>query len=102
MSRIGKNPIPVPKGVDVTLGGGSISVKGPLGTLARPIDPNVGIDKDGENLQCRALGNSRHARAMFGTMRALVANMVAGVSRASSAGFLWWASATAHRRRATS
>ena len=81
MSRIGKSPIQVPKGVDVTLGGGSISVKGPLGTLARPIDPNVGIDKDGENLQCKPLGNSRHARAMFGTMRALVANMVVGVSK---------------------
>ena len=81
MSRIGKNPIPLPKGVDVNLAGGEISVKGPLGTISRPMDPNVGIDRDGENLQCKALGNSRQARAMFGTMRALVANMVVGVTR---------------------
>ncbi len=81
MSRIGKNPIPVPKGVDVNLAGGQISVKGPLGTVTRPMDPNVGIDRDGENLQCKPLGNSRQARAMFGTMRALVANMVVGVTK---------------------
>ena len=81
MSRIGKNPIPLPKGVDVTLAGGEISVKGPLGTISRQMDPNVGIDRDGENLQCKALGNSRQARAMFGTMRALVANMVVGVTK---------------------
>jgi len=81
MSRIGKNPIPLPKGVDVNLAGGEISVKGPLGTVSRPMDPNVGIDRDGDNLQCKALGNSRQARAMFGTMRALVANMVVGVTK---------------------
>jgi len=81
MSRIGKNPIPLPKGVDVNFAGGEILVKGPLGTISRPMDPNVGIDRDGENLQCKALGNSRQARAMFGTMRALVANMVVGVTK---------------------
>jgi large subunit ribosomal protein L6 len=81
MSRIGKNPIPLPKGVDVNLAAGEISVKGPLGTISRPMDPNVGIDRDGDHLQCKALGNSRQARAMFGTMRALVANMVVGVTK---------------------
>jgi len=81
MSRIGKNPIAVPKGVEVTTAGGQISVKGPLGVIARPLDPNVGIEKDGENLQCKVLGNSRHAKAMYGTMRALVANMVTGVTK---------------------
>jgi large subunit ribosomal protein L6 len=81
MSRIAKYPIPVPKGVEVTLAGGSISVKGPLGTIARPADPNVGIERAGDELQCKALGNSRHANAMSGTMRALVANMVTGVTK---------------------
>jgi large subunit ribosomal protein L6 len=81
MSRIAKFPIPLPKGVEVTLGTGSISVKGPLGTMARPLDPNVGIQKDGEALVCKALGNSQHAVAMSGTLRALVANMVTGVSK---------------------
>ena len=81
MSRIAKNPIALPKGVEVTLATGSISVKGPLGTVARATDPNVGIQKEGEALVCKALGNSRHANAMSGTLRALVANMVTGVTR---------------------
>ncbi len=81
MSRIAKFPIPVPKGVEVTITAAQISVTGPLGTIARPADPNVGVEKAGEALQCKALGNSRHARAMSGTMRALVANMVTGVSK---------------------
>jgi len=81
MSRIAKYPIPLPKGVEVTLAAGSISVKGPLGTMARPLDPNVSIEKQGDTLQCKALGNSHHATAMSGTLRALVANMVTGVSK---------------------
>ena len=81
MSRIGNNPIALPKGVEVTLAGGQISVKGPLGTIARAMDPNVGVERDGERLLCKALGNSNHANAMSGTVRALVANMVAGVTK---------------------
>ncbi len=81
MSRIAKYPIPVPKGVEVNIAAGQISVKGPLGTMARAMDPNVGIERTGDQLLCKALGNSRQANAMSGTMRALVANMVAGVSK---------------------
>ncbi|MGH8765528.1 MAG: 50S ribosomal protein L6 [Burkholderiales bacterium] len=65
----------------MTLAANSISVKGPLGSMARPMDPNVGIRKDGDALVCRALGNSHHATAMSGTLRALVANMVTGVTK---------------------
>jgi len=81
MSRIAKYPVPVPKGVEVNLAGGSISVKGPLGTIARAADPNVGVQKEGENITFKALGNSNHANAMSGTMRALVAGMVTGVTK---------------------
>jgi large subunit ribosomal protein L6 len=81
MSRIARNPIQLPKGVEVNITPAQISVKGPLGAIARPMDPNVAIEKDGETLKCKALGNSNHANAMSGTMRALVANMVAGVTR---------------------
>ena len=81
MSRIAKYPVPVPKGVEVTIAAGSISVKGPLGTMARPADPNVEVKKEGDQLLCKALGNSRHANAMSGTMRALVAGMVTGVTQ---------------------
>ena len=81
MSRIAKYPVALPKGVDVNVASGEISVKGPLGTIARAADPNVEVKKDGENLTFRALGNSNHANAMSGTMRALVANMVTGVTK---------------------
>jgi large subunit ribosomal protein L6 len=81
MSRIAKNPIPVPKGVDVNIASGQISVKGPLGAMARAIHPDVGIEREGEVLRCKALGNSRQANAMSGTTRALVANMVTGVTK---------------------
>ena len=81
MSRIARFPIPLPKGVDVSINPVEISIKGPLGAIARPMDPNVAIEKDGESLKCKALGNSRHAGAMSGTMRALVANMVTGVTK---------------------
>ncbi|MBI2752190.1 MAG: 50S ribosomal protein L6 [Betaproteobacteria bacterium] len=81
MSRIARNPVALPKGVDVSIGSDQIQVKGPLGAISRLLDPNVAIEKDGDRLKCRALGNSRHAVAMSGTTRALVANMVAGVTR---------------------
>ena len=81
MSRIAKYPVPVPKGVEVNLASGSISVKGPLGSIARAADPNVGVQKEGESITFKALGNSNHANAMSGTMRALVAGMVTGVTK---------------------
>jgi len=81
MSRIAKYPIPVPKGVDVNLASGQISVKGPLGAIARAADPNVALERSGDELLFKPLGNSRHANAMSGTMRALVANMVTGVTK---------------------
>jgi len=81
MSRIAKYPVALPKGVEVTFASGSISVKGPLGTIARPADPNVEVKKEGESLVFKALGNSNHANAMSGTLRALVANMVTGVTK---------------------
>jgi large subunit ribosomal protein L6 len=81
MSRIAKYPVPLPKGVEVNLTGGQISVKGPLGTIARAADPNVEVKKEGEQIVFKALGNSNHANAMSGTMRALVAGMVTGVTK---------------------
>jgi len=81
MSRVAKNPIPLPKGVDVTLGAERIAVKGPLGSLSRLADSKVAVEKDGESLICKALDESQYANAMSGTMRALVANMVTGVTK---------------------
>ena len=81
MSRVGKMPIAVPQGVDVAVTAEQISVKGSLGTLARPANALVSIKKDGATLSFVPANESVEADAMSGTMRALVANMVQGVSK---------------------
>ncbi len=81
MSRVAKYPVAVPKGVDVTLSDAEISVKGPLGTLTQFILPSVRIERDGDQLLCRAQEGKLDGGAMSGTMRALVNNMVNGVSK---------------------
>jgi len=78
MSRIGNHPIPLPAKVEVTLATGSITVKGPLGTLTRTFGDNVSIEKNGDTLVCKAA--NEEAGPMHGTLRALVANMVKGVT----------------------
>ena len=80
MSRIAKNPIPVPGGVDVQIGAEQISVKGPKGHLHLVPHPLVKVDRDGEELKVTAQDESQRAVAMSGTIRALVNNMVTGVS----------------------
>jgi large subunit ribosomal protein L6 len=79
MSRIGNAPVALPPKVEVTLGNGEISVKGPLGTLTQAVVPAVSIERDGESLVFKAA--NEEADAMQGTMRALVANMVRGVTQ---------------------
>lgn len=81
MSRVGKAPIQLPEKVEVTLASGEIAVKGPLGTLTRRLSPVVEVEKQDKTILFRAAGNSRHAQAMSGTTRALVANMVTGVTK---------------------
>lgn len=81
MSRVAKNPIAIPAGVDVTVAGGEISVKGPLGTLKRSLHPSVTVEKSGDQLQCAARVGAVNANAMSGTTRALIANMVTGVTK---------------------
>jgi large subunit ribosomal protein L6 len=80
MSRVGKAPVSIPTGVEVTLGTEAISVKGKLGTLSQRLHPKVNIKKDAALLSFEVADDSREANAMSGTMRALVANMVKGVS----------------------
>jgi large subunit ribosomal protein L6 len=81
MSRVGKMPIVVPQGVDITAGAETISVKGSLGTLVRPVSPLVSVKKEDGKLTFAATNDSQEADAMSGTMRALVANMVSGVTK---------------------
>ena len=81
MSRIAKNPVVIPDKVEVTLSPGEISVKGPLGTLSQRLSPQVTLDKVDNRIEFKVTNNSHHANAMSGTLRALVANMIAGVTR---------------------
>ena len=81
MSRVGKMPIAVPQGVDVAITAEQISVKGALGTLVRAAHPLVAVSKEDGKLAVAPVGDEPGADAMSGTMRALLANMVNGVSK---------------------
>ena len=81
MSRIGKMPIPVPKGADIQIGADQITVKGPLGTLTQALTPAAGIVREGDELLVKPGNDSVEANAMSGTLRAVVANMVTGVTK---------------------
>jgi large subunit ribosomal protein L6 len=78
MSRIGNFPIPLPAKVEVTMAPGEITVKGPLGSLTRKYTEALSIKREGDTLVCNPGGPLDNA--MHGTLRALVANMVKGVS----------------------
>lgn len=81
MSRIGKLPIPIPQGVQVTLADGTISVKGPKGSLARPVPPKITVKIEGGQVLCVRPSDERDVRALHGLARSLISNMVTGVSK---------------------
>jgi len=81
MSRIAKYPVELPKGVEATIGPDSITVKGPMGSLSQALTGDVVVNEDGGKLSFIVANDSGHAKAMSGTLRALVANMVTGVSK---------------------
>jgi large subunit ribosomal protein L6 len=81
MSRIARVPVEVAKGVDIQIADDKITVKGPLGTLTQATTPRVAIAIADGQITFAAADESREARAMSGTMRALVAGMVTGVSK---------------------
>jgi large subunit ribosomal protein L6 len=79
MSRIGKAPITVPSGVDVTIAGKHITVKGPKGTLERDIPGEITVRQEGDELLVERPNDERQNRALHGLVRSLVNNMVQGV-----------------------
>lgn len=80
MSRVAKNPIVIPSGVEITLQASEISVKGPLGTMSQALTADVLVQQEGRELLCKPGNESVRANAMSGTIRALLANMVHGVA----------------------
>ena len=80
MSRIANAPVSLPKGVDVTLNGQDVTVKGPKGTLSHNVHWDVVVEQEGDELKFAARSGSKPAIAQAGTARALVNNIVVGVS----------------------
>ncbi|MBU0595027.1 MAG: 50S ribosomal protein L6 [Gammaproteobacteria bacterium] len=81
MSRIAKNPVVVPAGVEVKVSANEVVVNGPLGSLSQAMSSDITVVREGDNLLFAAVNDSIQANAMSGTMRALLANMVKGVSQ---------------------
>ena len=81
MSRIGKLPVKIPQGVDVSVDEAQIAVKGPLGSLTQRITGAVRAKREGDAVVFEMLNDATQTSAMAGTLRALLANMVQGVSR---------------------
>ncbi len=80
MSRIGKKPIPVPSGVDITIDGDHLTVKGSKGTLSHTIPTEITIVREGDELIVTRATDERRHRALHGLTRSLVSNMVEGVA----------------------
>jgi large subunit ribosomal protein L6 len=80
MSRVGRSPIPVPSGVDVSVSGGVVTVKGPQGTLTRTLPEPITVRQEDSQLLVERPNDERQNRALHGLVRSLVNNMVVGVS----------------------
>ena len=81
MSRVGKNPVPVPDGVEVTIDGAVVSVKGNLGSLEAVIAPEARAALDDGRVVVTPQGESKRTRQMWGLSRSIISNMVVGVSQ---------------------
>jgi large subunit ribosomal protein L6 len=81
MSRVANNPITIPSNVEVTLSADEVVVKGPLGTLKQKLDPAVAVERETNKLRLKAANGSTQASALSGTFRALIANMMQGVTK---------------------
>jgi len=84
MSRIGKMPVEVPKGVDIALKDGTFSAKGPKGNLSLDIHPEIEVEVDGSTVTVKRPSDQPRHRALHGLVRALIANSVTGVSEGFS------------------
>ena len=80
MSRIGKQPVPLPSGVDVRIEGRDVTVEGPLGTLSRTFHPDMAIRRDNGSVAVERPSDSGQHKALHGLTRSLINNMVVGVS----------------------
>ena len=96
MSRLAKRPIPLPPKTEVTVSGGSVAVKGPKGTLQRPVHRAISLEVGAEGVQVSSKGDALEAKALLGTYASHVRNMLTGVTQGFSkklliegVGFKW-------------
>lgn len=80
MSRVGKNPVTVPDGTDIQIAGQVVSAKGKLGQLSASLPSEVEVTREDNLIWVKPRGNSKRARAMWGTSQATVSNLITGVS----------------------
>ena len=80
MSRIGKIPVPIPAGVDVTIDGSVVTVKGPKGTLTHTVAAPITVEKGEDGLEVKRPDDERLSKSLHGLTRTLIANMVTGVT----------------------
>jgi large subunit ribosomal protein L6 len=80
LSRIGKKPVPIPKGVEVKIDGQKISVKGPKGSLTKTVHPGIKVAVENDAVQCTGDIADRLSKSVWGLWRMLIANMVEGVT----------------------
>ena len=80
MSRIGKLPVEIPSGVTITVENNTVSVKGPKGELTQRVSPFISVNIEDKIISVSQLESTRDAKAIYGTTRSLLANMVQGVS----------------------
>jgi large subunit ribosomal protein L6 len=81
MSRIGKKPIEIPKGVEVTVDKNIVSVKGPKGSLQKTFSSEINISKQDGTIFVSADTGEKHTKALYGLTRTLIANMIEGVTK---------------------
>ena len=84
MSRIGRLPITIPAGVEVTVDGSTVTVKGAKGTLTRTVHSNLTVTKDGDTITVTRPNDNKENRSLHGLTRTLIANMIEGVSKGYS------------------
>ncbi len=84
MSRIGRNPIAIPAGVEVKIDGSTVTVKGPKGTLTRTVHQNMSVAMEGNTVVVTRPNDSNQNKSLHGLTRTLIANMVAGVEKGYS------------------
>lgn len=80
MSRIGRSPVAVPSGVDVSISGATVTVKGPKGVLSQSVPERITVRTEGDQVLVERADDERESRSLHGLVRTLIANMVTGVT----------------------